>query len=179
MRTFPSLLLVASFGLVHAPLAHADDTLRAQVVDLLSAYEEPATAAQLRALGADVGAELLAVAQDTTLSHTRRAGAVFALGYFPTDAHRGWLSALATTEGGDSLLRRKAVYALAAGWGDAALLDLGRALAAPDTQLRAATARALGRIGSPAAQDTLRARLAAEADPMVRSTLSSALGVTK
>ncbi|MDP2317375.1 MAG: HEAT repeat domain-containing protein [Pseudomonadota bacterium] len=172
MRILLVMLLVA----VATPSARADEALRGRVLDLLSAYEEPASAADWRALGEGAGAELYAVAQDTSLSHTRRAGAVYALGFFPTEAHRAYLAALATTDGADSLLRRKAVYALGAGWGDRAVPDLARALAAPDSQLRAATARALGKVGTPTAQEALRARLATESDAMVRTTLTTVLG---
>lgn len=172
MRTLLVMLLVAAL----APSARADEALRAKVVDLLSAYEDPAGAAEWRALGVGAGAELYALAQDTSLSHTRRAGAVYALGFFPTDTHRALLAGLATTEGSDALLRRKAVYALGTGWGDGALPELSRALAAPDTQLRNAAARALGKVATVGARDALRARLDVEADPAVRTTLSTALG---
>ncbi len=172
MRTLVVMLLVAAA----TPSAFADDTMRAQVLDLLSAYETPAGAAEWRALGASAGVELYAVAQDAGLSHTRRAGAVYALGFFPTEAHRAYLAGLATTDGADAMLRRKAVYALGAGWGDNAVPELSRALAAPDVQLRAAAARALGQVGTPGAQDALRARLAAESDTMVRTTVTTALG---
>ncbi|MES2644667.1 MAG: HEAT repeat domain-containing protein [Myxococcota bacterium] len=171
MRTLVVMLLVAALS----PAARADEALRAKVIDLLSAYEEPANAADWRGLGAGAGAELYVLAQDGTLSPTKRAGAVYALGFFPTDTHRALLASLASTDGTDALLRRKAVYALAAGWGDGALSELSRALAAPDTQLRVAAARALGRVGTPGATAALRGRLAIEADATVRTTLSTAL----
>lgn len=170
MRTFLLVLLVAAW----APSASAEDSLREQVVDRLSAYEDPASGAEWRALGA--GAELYALAQDTSLSPAQRAGAVYALGFFPTAANRAFLAALVGADGADALLRRKAVYALGAGWGEGAILELSGALAAPDTQLRVAAARALGKVGTAAAQSALRARVAVEPNPAVRTTLSTALG---
>ncbi|MDP2306273.1 MAG: HEAT repeat domain-containing protein [Pseudomonadota bacterium] len=171
MRTFVVMLLAVAL----APSARADEALRTKMIDLLSAYEEPPSAADWRALGAGAGAELYSLAQDTTLSHTRRAGAVYALGFFPTDANRAFLAGLVATDASDALLRRKAVYALGAGWGDGALSELTGALSAPDTQLRVAAARALGKVGTPSARAALQAQLGVEADASVRTTLSTAL----
>lgn len=168
-------LFVVLLVLLAAPSARADEALRARCLDLLSAYEEPAGAAEWKALGAGAPAELLAIAQDASLSHTRRANAIVALGYFPGET-RGFLATLATAEGGESLFRRKAVYALANGYGDAALPELTVALAAPDQQLRAATARALTKLATPAAKDALRARLPVEDDRMVRELISASVG---
>lgn len=165
------------FGIILALAfpAHADEALRARCIDLLSAYEEPATAADWRALGDGAAVELLAIAQDGALSHTKRANAIVALGWFPNDAHRAFLAGMVATETQDSLFRRKAVYALGNGWADGALPELNAALAAPDVQLRAAAARVLGRIGTPAAQDALRARLALEGEGMVRNEITKLL----
>lgn len=169
MRSLLVLLLAA------ASPAFADDALRAHCLEMLSAYEDPAGEAEWRALGTGAGAELLAIAKDSSLSHTKRANAVVALGWFPSDASRTYLNTLAGTDG-ESLFRRKAVYALGNGWGDAAVSDIARALAAPDGQLRAAAARSLGKVGTPAAKDALRARLTVESDGMVRDAISSSLG---
>ena len=155
--------------------AFADEALRARCLDLLSAYEDPAGEAEWRALGAGAGAELLAIAKDSSLSHTKRANAVVALGWFPTDDARGYLATLAPTDG-ESLFRRKAVYALGAGWGDAAVPDLSKALTSPDNPLRAAAARSLGKVGTPAAKDALKARLSVESDRMVLDAIRSSVG---
>jgi HEAT repeat protein len=155
--------------------ARADDALRARCLDLLSAYEDPATEADWRALGAGVDAELLAIATDVRLSHTRRANAVFALGFFPSARARAFLAGLAADAAADGIFRRKAVHALANGYGEGALAELRAALASTDAQLRAAAARAVAKIGAPTAERALEARLAVESDPMVRDTLAAAL----
>lgn len=155
--------------------AHADDALRARCLDLLSAYEDPATEADWKALGAGVDAELLAIAQDASLSHTRRANAVFALGFFPSANVRTYLAGLVADEPADGIFRRKAVYALANGYGEGALPELRGALASSDVHLRAATARAVAKIGTPTAKKALEERLAVESDRMVRDTLTAAL----
>lgn len=161
--------------LAAAPSAHADEALRTRCLDLLSAYETPATEADWRALGNGVDAELLAIAKDASLSHTRRANAIVALGYFPADTTRAYLAGLATGESNDGIFRRKAVYALATGYGEGALPELTAALGASDIHLRAAAARALGTVGTAAAKEALKARLAVEGDRMVKETLSATL----
>lgn len=167
-------LLLGSLAL--SGVAAADDALRARTIELLSAYEEPASAADWQHLGPGVGAELYAVARDATVAPSRRVRAVHALGWFPTDEHRGWLAALAADEAGDTLLRRSAVHALANGWGEGAVPELKTALASPDVQLRAQTAKALGRVGTPAAKQVLTDRLAVEASPAVRDAIGASLG---
>ncbi len=166
--------LLVAFLAAHAP-AFADDALRARCLDLLSAYEDPATAADWRALGDGAAAELFAIAQDGALSHTKRGNAIVALGWFPAESHRRYLANLAVSEVEDSLFRRKAVFALGNGWGAGALPELTTALQASDKHLRAAAATALGKVGTPAAADALRARLAVESDAMVRGTLTTTL----
>lgn len=170
MRAF---LLLA---LVLASPAYADDALRARCLDVLSAYEDPAGAAEWRGMGSGAPVELLAIARDVSVSQTKRANAILALGWFPNADTRGYLASLASTEQTDGLFRRKAVYALGNGWGDAAVPDLTQALASSDIQLRAAAARALGKVGSVPAKEALRARLPVEPDGMVSSAITSALG---
>ncbi|MFZ5481334.1 MAG: HEAT repeat domain-containing protein [Myxococcota bacterium] len=160
-------------------LAFADDALRAQVLERLSGVEDPATEADLRALGAGVDVELFALAKDGTVPRSRRQSAVQALGWFPNEEHRAWLATLVGDPAGDRFLRRSACHALANGWGDAALPDLGKALADGDEQLRNQAARAIGRIGTPAAKSALEARLAVEPDGMVREAITASLGVPK
>lgn len=171
MRILGMILLVSAL----ATSAHAESAMRSQVVELLSAYEDPTSAAEWRALGAGAGAELYTLAQDPTLSRTQRAGAVYALGFFPTVTHRAFLVALVSADTSEALSRRKAAYALGTGWGDSAVPELTHALASPDTQLRTAAARALGRVATPGARSALRARLDVETDAAVRSTMSTAL----
>jgi HEAT repeat protein len=111
------------------------------------------------------------------VARSKRTNAVVALGWYPTEEHHLFLSALVNDPAGDKSLRRSAVHALANGWGDAALPDLSKALADDDVQLRNQAARAMGRIGSPAAKAALQARLGVETSAMVRETIAA--GVAK
>lgn len=155
--------------------AVADDALRARVTDLLSGYEDPARAEDLRALPGDVGAELLAIAGDPAQARSRRQGATYALGWFPVDSHRAFLEALVASETADSHLRRSAAWALVHGWGDAAVPAVSGAFASEDVQVRSQVARALGSLGTPTAAAALELRAASESNAMVRDTIALAL----
>lgn len=172
MKRFLTMLV----ALCAATPAYADDALRARVADLLSGYEEPVGADALRALGDGVAAELLAIASNPTESTAHRERAVYALGWFPSEGTLAWLTERLSDPEAPSGQRRAAAWALVNGWGDAAVPVLAPALASPDTQLRAQCARALGRLGTDAARAVLRAQLATESNPMVRTTLQTALG---
>jgi len=156
--------------------AQADDALRVTIVSLLSGVEDPVRAEELRALPGDVGAELLALAGSGPSTATRERAA-YALGWFPTEAHRSWLATTLADRTAPSGLRRNAAWALANGWGEGALDLLAPALADEDVQLRAQVARALARVGTPACRAAIEARLGVESNAMVRSTLNTALGV--
>lgn len=155
--------------------ARADDALRATVLELLSGYESGPTAESLRALGPDVGSELYTLATDASVPSTRRVRAVYALGWFPTDTTRAWLRTTLADRGAESQVRRSAGWALANGWGEAALPELSTALTDPDDQLRAQVVRAIAKVGTVPALDALRARQAVETEPMVARTLTDAL----
>ena len=161
-----ALLLCLAFA--QSALA-ADDATRQQVLGLLSGYEETASPDSLKALDGDVPGTLRTIASDTTLTSTQRARAIHALGWFPDDTNRGFL--VAQARGGNPMFARKAIYALANGWGDQAMDELTVALANPDVQTRMAAANALGHLGTTSAKLTLEARLAYETDPTVRTTI--------
>jgi HEAT repeat protein len=160
------LLLCLAFA--QSALA-ADDPTRQQLLGLLSGYEETASPDSLKALDGDVPGALRAIASDATLTTTQRARAIHALGWFPSEDTRAFL--VAQARGGDAMFARKAVYALANGWGDAALDELTVALANPDVQTRMAAAQALGNVGTPSAKLALEARLPLETDPTVKTTI--------
>lgn len=156
-------------------VAHADDALRARVVDLLGGVEYAPTAADWAALGNGAAAELLAIARDSAATPTQRGNALVALGYFPsadTTAHLGAVVRDATAE---SLLRRKACLGLARAAGAAATADLALALESDDVQLRAYAARALGTLGSDG-RPALESRLARESSSTVLDAIHQALG---
>ena len=165
------LLLCLAFA--QSALA-ADDATKQQVLGLLSGYEETASPDSLKAIDGNVPGTLRSIASDTTLSATQRARAIHALGWFPDDETRAFL--VAHAHGNNPMFARKAIYALANGWGDQAIDELTVALANPDVQTRMAAANALGHVGTPSAKLALEARLAYETDPTVRTTIEKQMG---
>lgn len=178
-RALPALAHTALALAVALPLALAATSpalagdLRAPVLAALAGVEDVPTAAELQAIGAGVEGELMEIAQDNSLVPTTRARAVHALGWFPSEGSQALLRS--TLTGGDTLLARKAAYALANGWGDASVPLLQPALAASDVQLRIATVRALDGVGSEAARSALGQRLTLEANAEVAATIRKAL----
>jgi len=147
--------------------------LRQPLLQLLNAYESGATQAELRALGDGVPAELMEIAADSAIPHSRRGRAVSALASYPTPVVRRFLEGQLSAK--DLFLRRKASVALIHGFQDAALPTVQPALDDPDVQLRLATVRALHSLGSDKALALLDARRQVETDPTVKSALTEAL----
>jgi HEAT repeat protein len=168
------MLGILLFALALATPAYAaDNPSKAELLQALGGYEESASADSLKALGSDVPAVLREIASDTTLTHTQRARAIHALGWFPDASTREFL--VMQAHGTDTLFVRKAVYALANGWGDGAIDELVLALANHDVQIRMAAAYALGNVGTESAKLALGARLPLESDPTVKTTIEKAM----
>lgn len=148
---------------------------RDAVLDLLNAYESVPSRADLVAIGDDVDAELMAIADDGSVPTSRRGRAVTALQHVPNPQVRAWLERRLERDD-SSLLRRKAAWALAKGFGEGAIPALGRALDDADAQLRIAAAQALGSLDSASARATLKGRLAQETEPAVTAAIRKSMG---
>ncbi|MCP4804025.1 MAG: HEAT repeat domain-containing protein [Proteobacteria bacterium] len=147
-------------------LALAQDT---QVLDLLNQHDSPPTATDWQSIEGVDAQLVLAIQGD--LNTTQKGRAVQALGYVPTDAGRAELSRVLAE---DPVLARKAVFALAIGWGDAALPELKTALESDDVQLRIAAVKATTKV--PLGTELLQSRMEVEQDEAVRDALTKALG---
>jgi len=167
---------IASTLLLFASLAQAaDPALERQVMDLLNAYEAGPTAQELQALGTGVDEILRTVATDDHRVVAERARALVCLGWFPTDENHALLSARAQDASQPSILRRKAVAAIATGWPTAASAELTPLFADTDVQLRIALVNAFARLPAESARPVLETRLAAESNDAVRKALQDAL----
>ena len=153
--------------------ADASD-LRAPALELLSGYEDTPSKADLEALGVGVVAELMAIGVDAEVPRSRRGRAVSALAFFPEAEVQSYLEARLADATDESVVRRKAAYALGAGFGAAAVGPLGVALSDDDLQLRVAAAGALGGLGE-AGRAALEARLAEEPEASAREAIEKAL----
>ena len=160
---------------VTAKAPDPDPALRSQILDLLSAYDTPAGATDFQALGPAVDVELIAIANDEDLALSKRSGAVLALGYVPSDAGRAYVEAVLVDPELKSLMRRQAAFALSTGWPEDNHALLATALAADDTQLRIAAAKALALSQDPQARPTLEARLAVEENEAVKKHINASL----
>lgn len=166
-------------ALILASPAHAGptDAPSPTLADLLGAYEEVPSAAQLQALGPDVSKQLMAVALDPEVPPSRRSRAVTALGHLPGDEERAFL--VARLQGDDTLLQRKAAWALAAAYGDDAVPQIVPLLSHDDPHTREAAVRALGAVKGPAAREALTARRPLEREAHVLHALDAALASTE
>ncbi len=167
-------LLVAAF----LPFsAHAGEH-RDAVMELLNGIEQPATQADLEAIGDGALAELREIAADESVPTSRRGRAISALQHYPTDEVRELLAE--TVKSGDkSLYRRKAVGALGAAFGADAVATISPYLTDKDEQLRIAVARTLGNVGGDDARAALEARVKKEKTEAVAEAIDAALKEAK
>jgi HEAT repeat protein len=165
-----ALLFVLALG----QAAAAEDPSKEQVLGLLSGYEETASPDSLKALRAMCPRH--SAQSSRTRRSRRRSGRGRSMRSAGSPTTRTARSSSRTARGGNPMFARKAVYALANGWGDQAIDELTVALANPDVQTRMAAASALGHMATPSAKLALEARLAYETDPTVRNTIEKQMG---
>ena len=164
-----------------ASRARAD---REAVLKLLGASERAPSEKELRALGDEVDAVLIALASDAKLEPRMRARAVSALAFAPSSAARGFLGQLVgntavARDATDVLLIRRAAMALGGQGGPAVPPLLAGLLEHADPEVRVDAALALGLTRLSSAADLLRARLEVESDGRVRGHISRQLRVVE
>jgi len=162
--------------LVAAPAAaeEAADDLRLTVETMLGGLETTATAEQWAALGEGAAPILLEIAGDESQRKSTRARAVAALGNFGQPEVVSFLEGL-LAPGGDKVLQRKALFALAKAGGADQLERIAGFLGSEDTTLREAAVHALGEIGTPAAKAKLEAHRAGESSTAVLEAIDEEL----
>jgi HEAT repeat protein len=180
MRCLPLRSMIFSLSLATSvalcPVASAADaSVARQVQDLLAAYEEAPGAQELQALGPEAADVLRGLAQDAHQPVSTRARAVHALGWFPDATDHDLLLGWAQDGSTEKILRRKAVFALVNGWGEAAIPEVAPLLADDDVQLRLAVVRALSGLPADKVRDVLQNRLAVEQSRTVRDALTRAI----
>lgn len=168
-RTFCALALAALIPLSAQAGEHRD-----AVIDLLNAVEQPATRADLDAIGEGMAAELLEIANDEAVPTSRRGRAISALAFYPTEEVQLFLREKAE-KADKSIYRRKAVLALGEAFGEQAVEWVAPYLGDKDEQLRMATARALGNIGTEPARVALTEQRKQEKDAAVAEVIDKAL----
>ena len=152
----------------------AEGDARASVEAMLGGFESAASDEEWQTLGAVAVPHLLAIAVDESVPRSTRARAVAALGNFPTAESVALLTGL-LAPGGDSVLQRKALRALARTAGDAHTPLIAGYLESEDTVLREAAAHALGIVGTGAARNALLARREVETSTAVQKAIDEEL----
>jgi hypothetical protein len=151
----------------------------APVDRLLGGREHVITAEEVRALGQNAGRILMGVFSDAHQSRLRRARALLALRFVPSDEVREFLRTVVhdrreAVEGADALDLAYAISALSP-YGRDVLAELLPFLAHRSSDVRSAAVSTLGASGAPEAESALRARLYVERDPGVRAAAARAL----
>ncbi|NCG21802.1 MAG: hypothetical protein GWP91_22525 [Rhodobacterales bacterium] len=147
---------------------------RDAVLDLLNAFELPGSETDFKALGEGIDTELMAIAEDATVPTSRRGRAVSALQFYPNNVVQEFLVGhLAAAD--KSLIRRKAAYSLAAGWGEASIVLLQSSLVDEDVQLRIAVVNALGNVDADLARKLLTEHKRVETEDAVKTAIETVL----
>jgi HEAT repeat protein len=155
----------------------ADPALKQKLIAALSGFEHIATKDELDRLAAAdaLTATLIEIYRDPDIHLAVRTNALASLRFYPSPRTQAALeSALLTPETPD-VVRRSAVRAYAAGFGQQAVPVLARVLEHPELHTRNMAAKALLQIGGNDAGAALRHRLPNERDPMVKSTIEAGL----
>jgi hypothetical protein len=152
---------------------------RAQIDRLVAGFERFPSEAEVRELGPDVDAALIAYAEDPATSPLRALRAIAALRLAPSSRARAWLRgyverAAPNAKGAASLQVAAALGALTPYGADSGPLFVAQ-LAHEEVAVRHAAAAALTQVRWPDARGPLTARLAVERDAAVAGLLRRAL----
>lgn len=145
----------------------------AAVAELLMGIEDVPSLEAWRAMGPGVVPALARIASDRQQPGFVRLRAVQAAGAFATAPARTLLRR--ALRSGDPMMAREAAIALARAFGRASIADVAPLLAHPDSAVREGAIRALASIDDDLARGRLRARLAREADPVLREQIEAVL----
>lgn len=149
--------------------------VRPQVEELLEAFEAAPSASEWTRLGPGAGEVLREIAADARRRPTVRSRAATALRHYPDAASFAALEVLARDEQTPVLVRRKAVRALAEGWGAQALGLVKPLVEHENLQLRESALRALAMIPTPEARALLEERLRLEPRAYLRETIQESI----
>lgn len=175
MRVLRLSALAAALALLVPASASATPPSRHQVRQLLSGFEETPGAATWRALGPETLGVLVALYDDASAPPYVRLRAVHAVSFYPSEATRTFLLAVARAPRQSDLFVRQSLLSLARAFGPRAVEDIRPFLDSPEPIVREGAALGLGRIGTEAAREALRRRLVVEGPGPIRHTIERAL----
>jgi hypothetical protein len=167
--------LPALAALLLPATASATPPTKADLVQMLSGYEDTPGAEAWRALGAEALPVLIDLYDDAGEPPYVRLRAVHAVSFYPSPATRTFLLAVARAPRQGDLFVRQAVLSLVRAFGARSVPDAAPFLLHREPVVREAAAAGLGRVHTTSARDALRARLPVETDRVVQEAIERAL----
>jgi hypothetical protein len=155
----------------------ADPVLKQKIIAAMSGYEHIVTKEELDRLGDPqaLTAALLDINRDQSVHLAVRTNALVSLRHYPSPvAKAAFESALLAAETPD-VIRRSAVKAYGAGFGQEAVPVLARVLENQELHTRNLAVKTLAKIGGNQAQTALRAHLPKEREELVKTSLEAGL----
>jgi HEAT repeat protein len=159
----------------------ANSALRDQLIMAMSGYEHLVSKAELQSLAStDALVEALtAIYDEPTVRLVVRNRALTSLRFFPTPDAKRALEQAILAAGTPDVVRRTALKAYGAGFGDAAIPTVAKFLDHDDLHTRNAAARSLADLHTEHALAVLRLHLPLEKDSLVKSTIQAGLDRAK
>ncbi len=142
---------------------------RAQLIAMLSGFEDAPTLAHIRSWGDDAVPILVSIHDDPGVLAPVRLRAVEAVGAFSTPLARAFLLRVLHDEAEPTVVVREAIEALASAAGPDAVAPLCPYLTHEDRGIRERVIEALGAIGTVAARHALAGHVARERDAALAS----------
>jgi hypothetical protein len=160
-----------------APAPKADPALVQKLVNVMSGYEHIVTKDELDRLGdpAALTAALLAIHQDADVHLAVRTNALANLRFYPGPIAKSAFEGALLGSNTPDVIRRSAVKAYGAGFGQEAVEVLAKMLDHSELHTRNLAAKTLAQIGGNRAVEALRQHLPNERESLVKSTIESSL----
>lgn len=175
-------LVLCVMGLSFASVATAQEggdgqqsTVASRVEALLGGIEYVPTADDWKKIGPEAADELRKIANDPSEAPSVRSRAISSLSHFPSAVNKDFLGKMLADKAQSSLLRRKALRSLSAGYGAESMELVGPYLKVEDKRLRESAIKALGSMKTVEAKTVLQERLSLEKAAYLKEMIQKSL----
>jgi hypothetical protein len=177
MTALMAMMMAVGICMFCAPaVAQADNQkVLSQVEDLLAGYEFVPKKEDWDRIGPAAAGVLKDIAADSARKKVQRARAVSSLAFFPQVETQRFLTTLLGEKTQSMTLRRKAMRALAFGFGSASIDTIKPYLSSNDPHLRATAIKSFGVIKTDQSVSLLSARLEVEPSKVLQKSIERAL----
>jgi hypothetical protein len=176
MTSLMAMIAVSICMFATPALAQADNQKAlSQVEALLAGYEFVPDKKDWDRVGPAAVAILKDIASDPARKKVQRARAVSSLAFFPQSDTQSFLTRLLQEDAQLMTLRRKAMRALAFGFGAASIDSIKPYLSSSDSHLRATAIKSFGVIKTDQSKSLLSARLKVEPSKVLRQSIEKTL----